>query len=377
MRIIHYSPGMRLDLGGVVRAVLDECAVLSSRGHEVILVAYEAPDVPADWDGAHGKPRLVEIPRASRPNGFVSAQAVRIWSDLMTPGSVAHLHCPWTASNMQMSRAARKRGVPYVVSLHGLLNDWSMSRGWLKKRLFLAAGGKRYLRAARAIHCTAEAEQRQAARWLGDVPAVVLPYLVDLAPYARLQRPVTTGGEPSLLFLSRLHEQKGVDVLLDAAALLKNRGVRFTLSIAGTALDDGYRQMLQDRAAGHGLGESVRFLGLVTGPAKLSLLQSADLFVLPTRHENFGLALIEAMACGTPVLTTCGTNIWQEIEAAGGTIFDNNPAALCDAIVALLKDRAALAAVGERGRKWVLSRFDTAALAADYEAMYAQLISGA
>jgi glycosyltransferase involved in cell wall biosynthesis len=376
MRIVHYSPGMRLELGGVVRAVLDWCSVLSTRGHEVILAAYDAPDVPADWDGSNGKPRLVPIPPASRPNGFVTAEAVRQWKELLTPGTVAHLHCPWTASNMQMSRAARRLGVPYVMSIHGLLNDWSMSRSPWKKRLFLAAGGRRYMRAAAKVHCTAESERRQVTQWLGDVPTVVLPYLMDLAAYLDgAESPAVKSGEPLLLFLSRLHEQKGVDILIDAAALLRAAGRQFKLAIAGSAMDPDYQKRLEAQVAHHQLGDIVQFVGFKTGAEKISLLRSADLFVLPTRHENLGLALVEAMAAGTPVLTTRGTDIWQEIAAAGGTISDNNPAALCAAIGKLLEDRAALAAAGVRGREWVLQRWNMEKLAADYEAMYAGIIA--
>jgi glycosyltransferase involved in cell wall biosynthesis len=376
MRIVHYSPGMRLELGGVVRAVLDWCSVLSARGHEVILAGYKMDDVPPDWNGTNGKPRLVSIPPASRPNGFVSADAVRLWEELLTPGTVAHLHCPWTASNMQMSRAARRRGVPYVVSIHGLLNDWSMTRSPWKKRLFLAAGGRRYLRAATKIHCTAESERRQIGRWLGDVPSVVLPLLVDLSPYQACgQSSAARNGEPLLLFLSRLHEQKGVDILIEAAALLRTTGRRFKLAIAGTTMDADYQKRLEAQIARHDLGDIVQFVGFVTGAEKIALYQSADLFVLPTRHENFGLALIEAMAAGTPVLTTRGADIWQEIAAAGGTISENNPAALCDAIVKLLADRPALAAAGRRERDWVLQKWNTEKLAADYEAMYAGIIA--
>src|ERR1700722_7971586 len=158
MRIIHYSPGMRVSLGGVVRAVLDWCGVMAGRGHEVVLVVYDAPDLPADWDGSEGKPRVVNIPKASRPNGFVNGEAVRIWEEVLAGGGVAHLHCPWTASNMQMSRAARKRGVPYVVSIHGMLDEWPMGQGRWKKRLFLLGGGRRYLELADRLHYTAEGE---------------------------------------------------------------------------------------------------------------------------------------------------------------------------------------------------------------------------
>ena len=201
-------------------------------GHEVTLVAYDSPDVPSDWNGQNGKPKVAWIPAAFRSNFFVPHQAVRIWRDLLAGGGVAHLHCPWTASNIQMSRVARRLGVPYIVSIHGMLDDWSMSQGGLKKRLFLSVGGRRYMRAANRLHYTAAAEREQAERWVPGSTAAVLPYLVDLAPFQSLpgQEPARAafaalgGDEPKLLFLSRLHEQKGVHLLIEAAALLRQKG---------------------------------------------------------------------------------------------------------------------------------------------------------
>jgi glycosyltransferase involved in cell wall biosynthesis len=107
---------------------------------------------------------------------------------------------------------------------------------------------------------------------------------------------------------------------------------------------------------------------------KISLYQSADLFVLPTQQENFGLVLIEALAAGTPVLTTRGTDIWQDIAAAGGTIAEYTPAAISAALDKLLEDRVSLAAQGQRGRDWVMQNLNTEKLASDYERLYAKVI---
>jgi glycosyltransferase involved in cell wall biosynthesis len=384
IRIVHYSPGMRFELGGVVRAVMDWCSVLARRGNEVILVTYHSTDLPEDWDGRPGKPRVVWIAPAKVPNWLVPGKSVKIWDELMTPGSVAHLHCPWTASNIQMARSARSHGVPYLVSIHGMLNDWPMRHGRMKKRIFLAAGGRRYLCLADRLHYTAEAEREQAEKWVPGSRSVVLPLMMDLAPFRQLPGPEIAkakfkiGGEaPTLLFLSRLHEQKGVDVLLDAAALLRGSGRSFRLIIAGIAAVPAareYEKGLHEQAKRLELDDCVQFVGLVTGVEKISLYQAADLFVLPTRHENVGLVLIEAMASGTPVLTTRGTNVWREIEGGGGAIGGDSPRQLCEAIGRLLDDRAALSAAGQRGRAWAMERFDSEKLAEEYEGLYARII---
>jgi glycosyltransferase involved in cell wall biosynthesis len=383
LKIIHYCPRMQLALGGVVRAVLDWCSVLAARGNEVILATYDSPDAPADWDGSPGKPKVVWLPGAAG-NKPVPAEAVRIWEKLLTPPAAAHLHTPWMASNMQMARACRRAGVPYIVSIHGMLDDWSMAQRTLKKRLFLTLGGRRFLRAADRIHYTAAAERDQAQKWAPGSRAAVLPYLVDLSQFQTLPGREMAAAKfdldsrtPVVLFLSRLHEKKGVEILIDAADCLRREGRKFKMLIAGSAAatEKGYEQRLGDLVQRLGLGEVVFFVGLVTGAEKISLYQAADLFVLPTHQENFGLVLIEAMAAGTPVLTTRGTDIWREITEAGATISEIAAAPLSEAMGKLLGDRAALAESGRRAREWVMKRFAVDALAGEYERLYAQIIA--
>jgi len=386
LRIIHYAPGMRLELGGVVRAVLDWCGIFASRGHEMILATHNDGDLPSDWNGSAGKPKVVWLSPPQRPNGFVPAESVKQWEELLTPGTVAHLHVPWTASNMQMSRAARRRGVPYVVSVHGMLDDWSMEQGRLKKRLFLLAGGRRYLNAAARLHFTAAAERDQAAKWVDVRHSVVLPCLVDLSPFenlpgpdlARSAFPELGGGQPILLFLSRIHEKKGLHHLIDAAAILRRDGLKFKLIIAGAAAerDRDYESRLRKQVIECQLENTVFFAGHVTGTEKISLYQAASLFVLPTRQENFGMALFEAMAAGTPVLTTRGTDVWREIAEAGGTIGGTEPVELAATIRRLLENPALLAESGRRGCEWVGENLGQDKIAGGFEQIYRQMLAG-
>jgi len=383
MRIIQYFPGVQSKMGGVVRSVLDWCGVLAARGHQVTLVTFQSPDVPSDWNGQPGKPSVVHIPPGLTLNSPVSSKAVRMWENLLSQdGGIVHLHTPWTSSNLQMARVARRLGIPYIVTIHGMLDNWSMKQHTLKKQLFLALWGRRHLQRADRLHYTAVAEQQQAEPRIPGSKSVVLPALLDFKPFQSLPGPGPAhaafrgleGDDPKLLFLSRLHKKKGVHLLLDAAALLRDRGRKFKLLIAGSG-SAGYETRLHHQAQRLKLDGIVTFIGQVAGVEKISLYQSCDLFILPTYQENFGLVLVEALASGTPVITTRGTDIWQEIAAAGGKITDNTPAAIADCIDQLLGDRASLAGIGQRGRQWVLENLSTEKVAAQYENMYAQVIA--
>jgi glycosyltransferase involved in cell wall biosynthesis len=373
--ITHFIPIVRLADGGVVRSVLDWCRLLALRGHQVTLLTCDATDVPREWLSKQaGLPYAVVLPPPDRI-GRLSSTAQRVAQRFVESADTLHLHGLWLPSNHQLARMARRGGVPYVLTIHGMLDDWSTSQRWFKKRVFHGLLGRRFIQQAARVHCTAVDEQRQAAPWLGNVPVTVLPCLVDLEPYRHLAAPARAvqNSSPKLLILSRLHPQKGIDLLIDSIAELRRRHCPVQLLIAGEG-EPGYEASLKMQVSRLGL-DGVKFLGLVTGSDKLALFQSADLFVLPTSQENFGLALIEAAACGTPLLTTRGVDIWQELQSAGAMIADRTATAFADAIEQLLGDREQLQEKGRFAREWVFRTLDFEHLLPECEKFYESVIS--
>jgi glycosyltransferase involved in cell wall biosynthesis len=234
------------------------------------------------------------------------------------------------------------------------------------------------LEKAAFVHCTAQAELDQAKKWFPRGNGRIIPYVVDLAPFrdlpgvelARRTVPHADTDDPIVLFLSRVHEKKRPEVVIDAAAILRDEGVACRTLIAGTG-DEAYIASLKERIARLNLGDRVFFTGLVVGVEKISLYQRAAVFVLPTSQENFGLVYTEALACRTPVVATKGTDIWRELESSGGAIIaPGEPGPTADAIRQLLADPARRAAMGERGRTWVFASLDGEHVISQFEAMY-------
>jgi len=384
LRCVHFWRECCFERGGVATAVLDLCAVLAERGHQVTLLTFDATDVPEPWLQDHPNgPTAIEIERSRFARTMLSRRSMRIASRAIEHADIVHLHTPWGPSNLQVARTARAAHLPYVVTPHGMLDDWSMKQNRLKKKTFLATVGRRFLESAARIHFTAESELAQATRWIpaaGDRCSIV-PLIVDLTAFQHLpgpepalaKYPAIDSGKRSILFLSRLHPKKGIEFLIEAAAMLANNSDSFQVLIAGPG-DPSYVESLRQLVAKHALADRIHFLGMVRGADKLSLFQLADVFVLPTHQENFGVVLVEALASGTPVVTTRGTDIWQELQTAGALIAARTAESLAAAIGPLLEDPRRGHALGRQGREHVLRWLARDRLASRYEQLYGDAI---
>jgi glycosyltransferase involved in cell wall biosynthesis len=273
----------------------------------------------------------------------------------------------WSSPNLQLASAAARRGIPYLVTIHGMLDTWCMTKSTLRKRAFLALGGRRWLREAACIISTAEGEVAQTRHHHPDTRVEIIPAPMDLSEYESLPGPQAAEAalgndldtaDPIVLFLSRIHPKKGLEVLIDAAAVLRDRGVRVRTIVAGGP-DGPYRREMSARVERLDLGNLVRFVGPVAGETKRSLFQRAEVFALPTHQENFGIVFTESLACETPVVTTRGVDIWPELEASGGaSIVERTPEAFADAIADIVGASERSAEMGASGRRWVLRYLD-------------------
>jgi glycosyltransferase involved in cell wall biosynthesis len=381
VKIVHYHRLLHLEKGGVVRGIIDLCTVLAEAGHDVTVLTTDPGDAPDDWgDPAAGRPRAVAVHRPWMLGGLLAGSARRELATHLRGADVLHIHGMWDPFHVQCAAAARELGLPYVFSVHGMLDDWAMSVRHPKKRVFLAAFGRRLLHAAAAVHFTAQAELEQARKWLPRDNGTVIPLVVQLNSFRDLPGPeparetlsIPSDGRPVVLFLSRLHPVKGVELLIEAVGALRADGVDCDLLIAGTGEPD-YAASLERLATARGLDDRVRFLGFVSGREKLSLFQAADVFCLPSLHENFGMAWVESLACGTPVVTTRGIGAWPDLEAGDGALIaDRTVQGFADAIRNLVHDPARRRAMGEKGRQWIFSFLDTDRIVAGYESLYAE-----
>lgn len=294
---------------------------------------------------------------------------------------IVHSHGVWMMQNREARIAALGAAKPLVISPRGMLEAWSLAHGAWKKRLaWLLYEGKN-MRAAAAFHATSSAEA-ESIRALGlRAPIAVIPNGVACPPPDAIPaRSVLDSAFPALrdrrfcLFLSRLHPKKGIELLLAAWARETSGRV---LLIAGPG-DESYRAVLAKLACESGCESRVILAGMVEGPTKAALLAHADLLVLPTHSENFGMVVAESLAHGTPTITTKGTP-WRDLATHRCGWWIERDA---DALLAALNESAAMSIaqlreMGAHGRNLVESKYSWHRVGRDMAAFYRWLVQGA
>jgi glycosyltransferase involved in cell wall biosynthesis len=256
-----------------------------------------------------------------------------------------HVHGLFRFAPVAAAHVALARGVPYVLTLHNTLGNWGMRyRRPLLKKLSIGLLEGRVIDGAQRVHLCSfeELTQVERVRSLG-ARACVFPLGIDLPAEAEDQpnTAATTeidklAGRTVVLFMSRIHEIKGVDLLLAAFAAIRRTRADIELAIAGTG-DERLVARLQGMARQLGIENCTHWLGFVQGEAKRRLLSLASVFVLPSHSENFGYAVVEAMLAGLLVVTTVNVPSGRFVaEADAGVVYDGTPGQLEKGILQIL-----------------------------------------
>jgi glycosyltransferase involved in cell wall biosynthesis len=266
-----------------------------------------------------------------------------------------------------------------VIRPLGVLNRYGMSarRPWLK-RLSLRLVEGPLLRDAAAVHFTSQAEADEAAELGIPMRGVVIPLGVEiLAPGDRemlLARLPALRNRRVLLYLSRVDPKKNLEALIDAFAGIVADAPDLRLLVCGAG-DEGYVASLETRAETRGVADRIEWAGEVRGDEKASAFALADLFVLPSHSENFGIAVVEAMAAGVPVVVSGGVPLADRIVDAGaGWRCGTDAASVESAIRQALTAEVDRQAIGERGRELVKSEYSVEAMGRRLKALYAQIL---
>lgn len=363
MKILHYIPSLDRSSGGTA-------AYLQ-------LLATELGEMADLHIATHPSENPVPIIHADvhdiGPSIFGSMQ--RDWRNLLDVfrPDIVHINCCWMPQCALAQRVAQQAGYKVVLTPHGMLEPWIIARHyWTRKVPALWLYQREAVKKADYLHATAESEKNNLLKLGYNSKIAVIPNGIEVENISMKKSWKRTG---KILFLSRIHVKKGLDFLIEAVAALKDRMQGYEVWIAGEG-EQSYIEELKRLAGRLGIAKQVRFLGGVYGDRKWQMLREADLFVLPTHSENFGIVVAEALACGTPVITTQGTP-WQELEswhcgwwAKVGT----TPTA--QALAAFLqKSDSELETMGRNGRRLVEEKYSSRKMAEEMLKLYVRLKS--
>ncbi|HEV2443850.1 MAG TPA: glycosyltransferase [Steroidobacteraceae bacterium] len=292
---------------------------------------------------------------------------------------IVHTHGLFGWPPLAAAWCARAVCVPYVMRPAGVLDTWGMrNKSRLVKALSVRLVEGPLLRSAAAVHFTTPLEQARAAELALHIRPVVLPTGMDidvsLQEAAQPAQAPTLGEKRVILYLARIHPIKRVDVLLRAYAAMESRQAT-ALVIAGDG-DPALIGRLKELAAGLGLGNDVHWVGFAHGALKRWLLARASLFVLPSDSENFGIAVVEAMGAGLPVIVTEGCGLAEFVRRHGaGTVTDGSVGALRSALTGLLANEDQRLGMGEAGREAARRELSLDAFGARLENLYRSVLT--
>ena len=355
MRVAHLINSLDPAQGGPPAVVMRLASAQASSGATIMLVA---PHPQSQLDAVQKS--LEQVRGMERVNVTFIAPDRNVASVLSEANvDLLHVHGLWQPRLLFALRWARQNEVPFLIPPHGMLSQWSLRQKPVRKRLALAMGWRGLLTKAAYVHALNEIEASDIRKVEPRARIAVLPNGIDTAEFptevsAELIRDMSAGRR-YVLFLARLHHVKAPDLAVDAFATIASSLPDVDLIVAGP--DEGERANVIARVAQLGLGNRIRIVGPMYGPAKFALLRNTVCVIQPSRHETQSVTLLEALASGTPLVMTAACNFPEAQTAGAAIVTAGSPESLGKALQALLTDPELRRTSSERGRHLVADKF--------------------
>lgn len=350
MRVLHvvpsYFPAVRY--GGPISSLRRLCESLAQAGVEVDVATTDADgpedlDVPTNTWSEMGGVRVRYFHRWPKID-FAASVALGTFLVRETRNyDLVHVLGTFSFPSLVAGAAARSAHVPYVVSPRGSIQPWSLSQKRWKKLPYWTLFERRNLERADAIHATADHEAEAIRALFPEAHVFVLPNGVETVVPVGVER-----SPRQIVFLGRIHRVKGFDILIPALARVAEAMPDVETVVAGHD-DEGEWEEVEMMLRSVTPRPRVRYIGAVNGEDKWRLLASSAVLVLPSHSENFGLAVAEALASGTPVVVSRNTP-WRSVQERGaGFWVENTPEEVASALLAILRNPALAGQMGAAG----------------------------
>ncbi len=350
LRVIQVVPAIHYEASGPSYSVRRLSETLINENHFVTLATL-------DWSPLTAPPAFLKTFKMGLgPRVLGRSPLMKKWlvdQVIEENVDIIHNHGMWYMNAVYPGWAVKKGQAKLVISPRGAFSKWAMQKSSTRKKIFWALFQKRAFAKASCFHATGQAEYEDIRRMGFKQPVAIIPNGIDIPKLSKGR----AKGQRTLLFLGRIHPVKGIEVLLQAWKEIQNAYPDWCLEIvggdAGYVSSSGYLDKLKTLAENLTL-KNVVFIGPLYGEDKLSAYQHAELYILPSHSENFGMTIAESLAAGTPVIASKGTP-WQKLVSYNaGWWIENDTISVAETLKhALNLPSTELKQMGLRGRHWM------------------------
>lgn len=370
MNLLHVIPSIDALRGGPSRALLDMVQALTQKNIHNTVVAAEGNS--KDFNQSTDSKLIVFPSLIGRRWGFSPALSKWI-SKNISNYDIVHIHSFFSYTTLRTANEANKQHIPYVLRPAGALDEFSFQQKQFKKQLFFNFFGEQILKNAKMVHCTSRFEEAQILKKDPTAKTKIIPLGTYLEGNPRNENEKNSA--LTLIYLGRFYPNKGLELLIQAVARLKNSGRELKLILAGKG-DPSYEMKLKNLIQQEGVAGQILWVGFLGEAEKAVWFAKADVFVLPSDHENFGISAVEAMACGLPVIVSDQVGISEEIVSSkAGLIIERNESQLIAAIEHFINNPKDIEQIGTNAQKLAEEKFRWPQIADQLTELYNSILN--
>ncbi|MGK7932486.1 MAG: hormogonium polysaccharide biosynthesis glycosyltransferase HpsP [Microcystaceae cyanobacterium] len=388
MKILQIVPSISLVYGGPSQMILGLSKGLANAGEDVTIIttnsngdAGQPPlDVPLETPIKQEGYQVIYFPCYPFRRYKFSLPLLNWLGTHAKDYQIAHIHALFSPVSTFAATVARNNNLPYILRPLGTLDPADLQKKKQLKKIYGNLLEKPNLKGSVGVHFTSKQEAKVSERYGAKTNDIIIPLGVSLPDNSPIlgttrQQLGIPENVPLILFMSRIEPKKGLSLLIEALENLLQKGIDFHFILAGTnPQDPQYENKIIQQVKDSKLGERTTITGFIKGELKLGLLQDADLFVLPSYYENFGIAVAEAMAMQTPVVISDQVHIWEEIQqASGGWICQCNVPSLTDSLITALDNDDSLKQRGINAKRLVDEQYNWSAIAQQVIKVYTDM----